>query len=228
MKITESGRCALWLSGGKDSLLLLEVMMRFNLKFSILTFNGAFSSLQKKVFGALFDLKKILVYSYPPRAMTLVGDGGENISLVQLISVDKKGTVASLVSDFVPGTKCIHDVKIKMSEHAAPPAIFDAHIWGSKKSDAHWAGDPVEAEQWVTGDAKFYAPLFEWTDAEVIAALKNLGIDYKEPTEEENTGNTSVCHNCLLPSDKVFCPKENTEIPVIDWKPRENLESWKR
>lgn len=227
MKLTERGTTALWISGGKDSLLLLECLLRFNLKFSLLCFDGAFSLQQKKIIGDLVKEKNLLIYSYPPNAMTLIGDG-EEISLAQGFAVDKKGSQAWLVSDLVDGTKCAFDLKIKLDDKPRPPVVFDTHIWGSKKSDKHWAGLKV-TDEWNIGDAHFAAPLADWTDEMVLEALNDdLKLGYAEPSDELNSGNTVVCHNCLKPSatGKVFCPKEKREIPVVNWNPRENWRNW--
>lgn len=227
-KITNKGLSALWLSGGKDSTLLLELMLRNSFNFSLLNFNYTYSREQKKRVDYLIAEKNLIVYSYAPLAFTLVGNK-KDISIISIYAAGKNGASVPLIADLVDGDKCAFDLNIKLNKKRQPPIIFDNHIWGSKKSDSHWIDLCIDAEKWQVGNVNFFAPLFEWKDSEVLEALNYLGIEYKIPTEKEDTGSVVCCFECLKPNENksVFCHKENKTIPVVSWNPKENLENWK-
>lgn len=230
-ELCAANNCVLWLSGGKDSLLLLQVLLTE--KFSVLRFDDGWTREQKEIVNNLIKKHSLQVFSYPPKSAVLFGDGNGEITLACAYGVGAKGEAVSILRDLVHGSRCAFDVNIKISERANPPVIFDVNIWGSKKGEPHYAfsgGDVVPAKEWSAGNAKFVCPLYDWTDAEVLEALKLFGINYVEPPDQLNTGNVSACTNCLKgkTGEPVDCPKKGKQIYSIEWNPQEKLKNWQQ
>lgn len=227
------GDVALWLSGGKDSRLLLEIMLAERLRFWILRFDETWSREQRAVVDELIKRHDLRVYSYAPRWGTMVGGEDGEMALISGYAVASDGTTASLFRDMVDGERCAFDVPLTVSEREAPPIRFETHITGVKKRETHWAVGKrpfVTARRFEVGDVEFVAPLFNWSDKNVLDALKRLGIDYQEPSDSENTGNVVCCNLCIRPTPKgiVFCPKTQEMIPTVNWNPVENLAAFRR
>lgn len=226
-------RAGLWLSGGKDSLLLLKILVAEHLPFDILCFEDGWTKEQKRVVGAIIDQHKIPVYSYLPRSMVLFGDGKNEITLACGYLVGANGEQVSLLKDFVPGARCAFDVNIEYSKRDTPPMLYGVNIWGTKKGESHYSFEGASfttKPEWTVGEAHFAAPLFDWFDAEVIEALKLYGVDYREPTEQLNTGNIPACTNCLRENaaGETLCPKTDRFIPLVKWNPSEKLKTWQQ
>ena len=226
--ICGANNCALWLSGGKDSQLLLQILLAEKLKFSVVRFDDGWSREQKEIVNELIKKHSLQVFSYLPQAATLFGNSAGDLTFACAYAVSPNASF-TVLRDIVPGERCSLDIKIKTSEKASPPVYFKTHILGSKKGEKHYAfdgRDVVPEKAWLVGQAKFVCPLYEWTDAEVLEALQTFGIDYVEPPEELNTGNVSCCTLCLQGKERVFCPKEEKEIYSIPWSPTKKLKDW--
>jgi 3'-phosphoadenosine 5'-phosphosulfate sulfotransferase (PAPS reductase)/FAD synthetase len=229
-QIIEAEDACLWLSGGKDSRLLLEIAMRVRPDLPILRFETGWSREQREIVDALTLKHDLTVYTYFPTTAALVGDG-KGIALAAHYAINRRGTVFPLLSDIVPGKKCSFDLEITLSEQFWPPVFFKTHIIGSKRNETHFAlagRDAIPGVSWQDGDAMFLAPLYEWTDSDVLAALTGLGIDYKEPSEELDTGNIACCTACLKEEGEVWCPKEEKTISATGWSPQESLREWQK
>lgn len=221
---------ALHLSGGKDSLLLLKVLTTFELEFSVLRFDLGWSRGQRSIVDELIKEHDLTVYSYPPASFDLFGDGNGNLAWSTDYALGSRGERLPVLRDIVPGDACAYDVEFPASFSLMPKIYFTNHITGAKKGETHFAlggKDAVPGPQFRVGDITIHCPLYDWTDAEVIEALKLFfGIDYKEPSDALNTGNTSVCTRCMH-GVRTICPKKKCEIDPVKWDPVANLNAWR-
>lgn len=218
---------ALWFSSGKDSRLLLEVCLRENLNVTILCFDETWNKNQRHFLTELAKTQKI--FSYPPRDAVMVGEGNQ-IGAISHYAVGSKGETIPLICDFIDGdeTRCALQFKIKTSSNLLPPVFFKTHICGAKRADRHFVFGHKEfiQERFAVGDANFFCPLFNWTDKEVIEALKVFGIDWQE-SESLNTGNVLMCRKCLIERGEVLCPQTKQMVSAHDWQPERNLANWR-
>lgn len=225
-------RICLWLSGGADSLFLLETLVSLNLPFGVLRFDDGWTRRQKKRFEELTGKHNLQVFSYPAIEHFLIADD-ENISLASRYSVGEKGETKFLVRDLVAPSpegekpRCAFEIKLETAAPGPAPILFEAHIRGSRFDDRHWSVKKVLPEENTRlGEVCFYAPLATWTREEVIEGLKFFGIDYQEPDEVLDTGNIECCSACLM-EEKPFCPKQQKEIEPVKWDRKLNLEHFR-
>ncbi len=219
----------LWFSGGSDSRLLLEVMCSTRKPFGIICQDDGLSREQKLLIDAVILEKNLQVFSYPPMSYLMIGDG-ENLSLAAAYPLNRRGTCLPVVRDIVKGEKCAFDLEMDVSLKTSAPVEFDCHILGTRSSDRHYSYGSsaiTEKDLWFTGGKRFYAPLFDWSKKEVIAALKTFGVDYAEPTDELDSGNLAACSNCLREANP-FCPKTNSHIEPVEWNRAENLKTFRK
>lgn len=229
-----SGHTALWLSGGKDSRLLLEVMKRDALSFIVLCFDDTFTRVQKRMVERLareFDLE---IFSYPPTAFSFVSDDKE-IAAVFHYAVGRKGETLAGIRDIVhdrEAGRCMQkDFKVGFAASPLPPVFVENHILGSKRSDRHFIfgnRSPVKEREFSIGEAKFFAPLFDWTDEDVYNALGELGVNPFPVTDETDTGNFFACSLCLTEKEEFICPQTKEKIQPVQWDGRGNLEAWRK
>lgn len=217
------GMPCLWLSGGKDSRLLLEVMLKFDKPFGILRFSEGLDREQMKALDAIILEKNLQVFTYPPLTNLLIGENGE-LSLFSQIAVDGYGATTSIIKDIVPGTRCAFDIHFTNASNRFAPIEFDHHIWGSRADDGHWlCGDtPLTDKCWQVGTKTFHAPLYEWTAEEVAETLQTA---FDVAIDERITGDIKACVACLASNaDKVFCLKDNKFIPTVKWDMKGNTQ----
>jgi hypothetical protein len=216
----------LWVSGGSDSTLLLEVMIAEKLNFSIIHFADGLSRQQSKAVDELTIKHSLRIYSYPARFHVVVGNENGELAAISGYAVGKRGETMSLFRDIVEGERCAFDVPAVITPMIHPPIGFDNYVIGTKAGESHWAldGKPfLTKRSWEVGGRMFHAPLYSWSNAEVIAALKTYGIDWQTPSDELDTGNVAACFDCLKGTGRVYCRKEKKEIDSIGWNPLANL-----
>lgn len=217
----ESGSLCLWLSGGSDSILLLEVMLEQRKPFGILRFDDGWTRDQRKVVDKVIMEKHLQVFSYPANAHILVGEGDE-YGLVSRYAIDGFGNTAMLVKDLVDDPKrCCFDIKLDVPKQRAAPLEWEVHIRGTRSDDRHWLNQdrtliPPKSKRNI-GQKQFRFPLARWTREEVWAALKTYGIDWQKPSDEMDTGNIATCFSCIKTTERVFCPKKGAEIDGVKW-----------
>ena len=223
------GPTALWFSGGKDSRLLLELCLRHALPAVALLFDDTFSRAQRAAVHALLAERDAGAFSYPPRFATMVGHGGD-LSMIGHYAVTSDGATLPVIRDLIDGPhdRCGLELSLTQARGPLPAVYFPRHILGSKRADRHYAfgGQVVPSASFTLGDAEFVCPLFEWNDDHVLAALAELGIDWRE-TEAENTGNIACCRKCLLETGEIECPRGGV-VTGIDWNAERNLADWRQ
>lgn len=220
---------ALWYSGGKDSRLLLELVRTNGWEPLILSMNETFNTnQQRRIDRAAAGLK---VFAYPPRASAMVGDG-DRISLISAYAVGRSGETVPIVRDIIDGDekRCALTITVPTARTPFPLVAANTHIIGTKRADRHWTfGDvPPGPREFEIGGARFVAPLWDWTDGEVLDALAALGIDWAETDDDAaNTGNIPCCRKCLIETGTVHCPQTGQGVEPVEWDPKANLALWR-
>lgn len=209
-------RSVLYWSSGLESTLLLAMLREQPVEFDILQFREMWTKEQKVRADKLITEWNLKVFSYAPRNIYFVGQG-KGLSTVFDYGVP-------LLRDVLPGDTCIAELdKIKLAPR--PPMTWETHIIGSRKGDFHWALDQaVPSERFEINGMRFWAPLYSWSRQEVIEKSAEYGLDVTPVSDDEDTGNISLCTRCLDTTKKtVFCPAENKRIDTVQWDPEENL-----
>lgn len=224
-----STETALWFSGGKDSRLLLEIVLAEDLPFAVVCFDDQMTLAQKKAVYARAATRPF--YSWHPREAYLVGNGEGDVTLISHYEVGSNGPRLPIVRDLIDGgTKCsVRDVRAPLAKEACPFFIHTV-VTGVKRTDRHYVfGDNrLMGADIRIGKVRFAAPLYNWSDADVIEALRDVfSIEWSE-TKEQNTGNIAACRKCLTETGPVRCPQTNETVAPVQWSPAKNLDLWRR
>lgn len=225
----EGSDLCLLLSGGKDSRLLLEAMISLKMSFSVLRFDDGWTREQRSVVDELIKRYGLRVYSYPPTYSIMVGRGDGELAVISGYAFDRE--TLPFIRDIVDGERCGLDVAFSPIAPRPAPLVFDTYIVGTKKGETHFAVAPhefLQADEWVTGGSRFITPLYDFSDADVIAALAELGVDWQEPSDEKNSGNVVACTSCFHGVADVYCPKTGGTAKPLDWDPQGNLLAWRQ
>jgi len=218
------------LSGGSDSLLLLQVLAETRRPFALLRFADGWTRQQRAVVDDLIVRHDLTVFSYPPVSFFLFGKD-DDLTFASFYAIDARGNTFPLLRDIVDGEKCAFDIQIEAPKMTQAPIEFSAHILGTRFDDEHYSFKQrplLRLKEWQSGTKIFFAPLADWTQREVYAALLFYGIEYKKADEQTDTGNISACARCLKTSEKVICPKTETEIDGVLWDKEKNLKDFQQ
>lgn len=219
--VDADGTTALYWSGGADSSLLLAAMLDLKMPFSIITFDQTFSPEQMKAIDAAVIEHGLRVFSYPPYAAYMIGDGKELAFVEEYRFLD--GTLIPFIRDCVGGSRCSFDVSVE-TRTSETPVGFTLNIFGTRNGDRHWAWGRAATEKTVKlGHGIIYSPLWDWTREQVIGTLRD---EYGITMPDLDTGDFQACVDCLKDTGKVFCPKAGEMIDSVDWQPRAVLEAF--
>lgn len=188
--IKKAQRPALFLSFGKDSLLLLHLVRAVRPDIAIYYFGDDLSSFAEQF---IMD-NDLTVMNYAPVDRYLVPNGDE-LALIDEYALND--TRIPLVTPIVKGNDCQHGLPEKRT-----PAFSYGHdltLWGYKRGESCDAVGVDFPKEMNIGGSKFIAPLYEMTDADVFEALETLGIDY-EP-EKNEIEFCDECINAVISSD---------------------------
>jgi hypothetical protein len=207
----------LLLSGGRDSVLLLEKIRAIRGEIDCVCFATDFTREQWGIIESLIREWNLEVYTIPPMATYFIpnGDG--------LARVDEYGLgplTFPVMRDLVHSDgRCALDASLKRLE--AAPLNYDVVFLGTRKADHSAATGLTMSEPVVRfGEVTFVAPLWDYSDAEVLeeaAGLPDAREFYEEGREEFDTGNAVFCSRCLQAEAPVFCPKAGKEIESVKW-----------
>lgn len=173
-------RPALFLSFGKDSVLLLKLAQDAG-------FNGTIYHLGTELtkFAEDFILSHDLtVFSYSPCDRYLI-PSGDGFVLVEEYALN--GARIPTVTDVVRGANCCHgEFKGWTTSFRFP---HDVALYGYRASDESVIG--VLAKEIEAGGCRFVAPLYDLSDADVYAQLAEFNVAYEINPPVE------FCANCL-------------------------------
>lgn len=220
--LSQAKRAVLCWSGGLDSTLVLAMLREQEVDFDILILGRErWTKEQKKRTDDLIKEWDLKCFTYPAISQNLIGNG----HLAAVFEYAVNGGVIPLVQDLIPGKRCLFDV-LEGHRCTTVPFEWDLFITGGRKDDTHWSMRPVPNKEWTVGNTRFYAPLFdknrEWVKSELI----KRGLGAEDVPDEADSGNLVACSKCLEGTDRVFCPKQQTEIDSIQWDRTANLRAF--
>jgi hypothetical protein len=219
------GAAALYLSGGSDSLLLLHVLMDIGAEFSIISMDHTFNREQRRHLDSLVIEHGLRVFSYAPSNAYLIGDGKEQVSLVEEY-VGPTGALMPFIRDVrhEPSVCAVRDVQLGPWHEGPAPLGFRLNIFGTRRWDRHYAtGRAWDTPERDVDGLIYFAPLWDWTRGDVKAALRGYSVD----TPRIDTGSLPMCTNCLTSADEfAFCPEKRELIPTLQWDPLEMQRSF--
>lgn len=216
------GSICLWFSGGSDSRLLLEIMLKTGKPFGILLFQDGWTTEQKRFADEIIKTHNLQTFHYPAINHLLVTENGE-ISLISGYAIDARSSLSVIIRDLVDEpNRCLFDVKLEKPRMLAAPTEFDTHILGTRGDDRHWIFEGAglaQGYEWKRGEKTFLAPLWDWSQDAVRYCLK-AGFDIE--VSGPDTGDVRACSKCLTEAEP-FCPKAGEVIKPHEWQPVENL-----
>lgn len=175
---------ALLCSFGKESLVLLKLAREVRPDISILWFGDSLSTFGESVIRE----NDLQVFSYPPADRYLVPNG-DGYSLIDEYSFGQ--TRVPLISDLVASDQC----EIETLSTLRKPFFgygADVTLWGFRQEDRHSLVDTVFPRQFQLGQTMMVAPLYDWSESDIFAAIEELRIPY-----EPETNHIGVCSECL-------------------------------
>jgi len=174
---------ALFLSFGKDSLLLYHLAKEVRRDLTLYTFGDTLSSFAEQF---IMD-NDLMVIRYAPADRYLVPNG-DGLALVDEFALND--IRVPLVHPIVRGADCAHGVSTKRTPQFRFP--HDVVLYGYKSGETCDAIGTTFPKEMMIGGSKFVAPLYELTDFDVYEALETLGVDPPMPDNE-----LEFCDECL-------------------------------
>jgi hypothetical protein len=171
---------SLLVSFGKESMLLLTLVREIKPDISLFWFGDKLSAFAESVIKD----QDLQVFSYAPADRYIVGE-----SLVDEYSL---GNVrVPLISDLIIGEPC----ELERLPTIRTPQFnwrSDLTLWGYRQLDNHVLVHTTFPQRFPLGGTVMDAPLYNYTEAQVLDALDELGITY-----DPDTNATTVCQTCL-------------------------------
>lgn len=218
---------AVLFSGGADSLLVLHIVRQYK-DVPVITFRHNFTDKQWSAVDRVIKEWNLEVWSVPPRLSYIVPNG-EGLARVDEYMLGK--TTLPVLQEFTHAEKCGLQLDNKTLDLALTD--WDVIFTGGKKTDGNAAmGHPFNAPVIECDGVTLVQPLFNWTPAEVLAKVRELGLPYAKEwydggNDEFETGMLHACSRCLTDAERVFCPLENTVIPTVKWDRAGMLDSFR-
>lgn len=213
-------RPVVMLSGGKDSLLVLLLVLE-QIKPDVIWYRTG-SQEQRWAIEQWTMKHDLTVYSHEPRDIYYL-PMGHSPALVR--EYDINGDGFPVVAETIEGERCGLQVGEQRSERFLFP--WDVTFTGWKDSDTHELTDgkvPYAPNGTVIGGSKFYAPIRHMVDEEVREHLKTLA-----PEFEDFDDSLPLCTRCFSGNDaEVFCPMEQANIPTFQWDRQASLDAFRQ
>lgn len=217
--ITEAlkGNPVIFFSGGIDSLVLLHQAKHL----PVITFAQDWTKEQLEKLENLIAEWNLTLYMYPPNKRYFVPNG-ENLSLIDEYGFENQ--IIPVIRDLEDGQRC--SLELDEQRYESFGLGWNTVLTGILKDDVHpVAGKMVEKAVTEINGITFIAPLFDWSKEDVLRYAKEHDL---LKFVVEGTGDLKACSRCLTGKDKVFCPKENREIPVVKWPKEKMLKSFQQ
>lgn len=177
-QLLKAGRPAILFSGGKDSLLLLDEVLRARPDITIIHFYHRLRTEVQKV----IEMRDLQVLSWKPAHQYFIPWGDDPV-LVREYSFGNARL--PVVTDIVQSVKeCdVERLSLERTEYFDYP--FDLTLWGYRKVDER---HPIMAEpfpiSFQLGPTQMLAPLYHWSDEDVLSEITKRKIPY-EPFADE-------------------------------------------
>jgi hypothetical protein len=217
--LKRSKRPCVAVSGGMDSLVVLDMVRKHRPDIEALVFRADFTPEQWGIIDNLIRLWDLTVVSPLPRTSYFVPNGG---NLARVDEYDVNGTVFPVLRDLVHSD---HRCSLDLATRFAPlsPLDYDCVFVGTREGDSSEAmGHPLPKAVNRIGSVEVIAPIYYWTDEEVGKAAQGLPYSkewYDLGDERYDTGNLIACSRCVATgtSDPVECPKAGHSIEGYHW-----------
>lgn len=218
---TQAERPVVMLSGGKDSVLTLLLVMEIYPNTEAIWYRTG-SEKQRWAVEKWAMKKNLTIYSHDPRDVYYL-PMNERPALVR--EFDINGAPFPVVVETIEGTECGLKVNGKSDEQFLFP--WDVCFTGWKDSDTHELAEgkiPYAADGTVIGGSRFFAPIRHFDDDKVRGWLRILA-----PEFEDFDDSLPLCTSCFTSKEsEVFCPMEQATIPTIPWDGQAGLEMFQR
>lgn len=224
-------------SFGKDSMVLLDLLARLDLKFPVLFHREPFFPEKNRFANRVIEKMGYITYDYPPSGTGVAMDNkGEIESIANWYSIGKKygyrPTGVREPTDYSKPFLCGYKDFYERPTIDKFNFLWDLVFVGHKNSDS----DPLFGEIPLKVDLKlnvggpdFLFPLRYFTDADIWAYhvrfgvpmnIQRYGRDGSRDDKADLTFNNDyypTCTRCMNPNnpDSVHCPKLGQEIPNI-------------
>ncbi len=218
------------LSFGKDSMVMLDLMLRLGYKLPVIYWKREHHFPQKNRFAnemiEKFDLE---VYDYPPEYMKMIRKDGQ-IEVINYFSIGKYTIeVPTEIAPYKENEKYLCgllDMYLKPLGHFEFP--WDAMFIGHKSTDV----DPLrgavpllkDEHQHDASSPIFCFPLRHFTDEDIWDYTEKFGVPQNmlrySGDELYNNDRYPACTACMNPDSPeiVFCPKAKMNIPNVSQK----------
>lgn len=215
----KAAHAAVAVSGGRDSLIVLDQVRKVRPDIEVLVFKTDFTANQWKVIDNLIRLWDLTVMAPPPKASYLIPNG-EQLARVDEYDVGV-GVTIPVLRDLVHSERCLWDLENRYLP--VSPLGYDLLFVGSRQGDSSPAtGQPLHKAVSRIGNMTIASPIYYWTDEQVREASKELPYArewYEEGDASFDTGNLLACSRCVDSGDgrPVCCPKQGRVIKGHEW-----------
>jgi hypothetical protein len=187
-------------SGGKDSLLVLDMVHEIDPSVPVLIFQDWFNPAHKKWAQSVIRDRNLTAFFYRPTVVKYVK--GSIVSHYPFLD-----SSIPVISDVVHDDKCGLDWGQKvLNKTPLASFLWDLVFTGSRKSDSH----PLVPELDFTG-LNVCCPIWELTDEQVWEEIKSRNIQTSQTDSDAH-----LCTRCLETDRIVFCPKLQRNIQSIN------------
>jgi 3'-phosphoadenosine 5'-phosphosulfate sulfotransferase (PAPS reductase)/FAD synthetase len=227
--LNASEQAAVLCSFGKESLLLLALAREVCPEIQAIWFKAGLTKAQQAFAMRIIRDWDLEVWSWEPTDVYALPNGG-GITLVREYAFGERPLPSLLDVENGPG--CVLDFPAERTESFYPH--FDTYLIGTRDEDEHpvLGKDFNPPDGWTLGRGKVFSPLRHLTEAEVWAAIRELGIPYD--TERYDRGGKDPdsylgCSSCLQAGETatVYCPKADERIPRRNWRPEQRLREFR-
>jgi len=216
-------------SGGRDSLVVLDLVREFQPDIDVLVFRTDFAPHQWEIIDRLIQLWDLTVIAPLPKASYLLPNG-EHLARVDEYELGC-GVMLPVLRDIVHADVCLFDLNQRFL--AVSPLDFDCVFVGTKRGDRNPAMGRVVREPITdVGQFTLVAPIFDWSEEAVRERARDLPYSkewYVEGDENFDTGNLLSCSRCVRSGtgEPVHCPKEDKMINGVVWDQQKMLETFR-
>jgi 3'-phosphoadenosine 5'-phosphosulfate sulfotransferase (PAPS reductase)/FAD synthetase len=215
-------------SFGKESMVMLDLARRIQPDVAVIYFPG-FPHPTKHLFAERMAKEwSLSLYAPYPRARDAISKDG-HVELVELYELAPKRFMffpIEAAHDYEPDASSDCGLAFLNEEPVSARADdFDAVFIGHRNDDRDPTHGNVPLKDYVVsfGDFRYIYPLKDWTEADVWAASRLLGIPqnearYRDRDMGADNDYWSVCMRCFLGSPdrrSVICPKTGEEAPIV-------------
>lgn len=201
-------------SGGKDSVLLWFFSKYIGFSVPALVFGHFWTQHQRKFIKTMVRDHEMFIMFYRPYGISF-----SNGDLVANYNIGN-----SLMPVIFEHIEDLSVCGADTCGRALPPEPIPFYIWdvtviGTKRSD-RYKSIISPAFNDFNSSTRIITPLYEWTDAEVLEAIEELGFPLDKRVYNDNdimadTGHFTACMRCVNAEHDVFCPKVSQNIKPL-------------